>query len=289
MIRPVLEYGSIIFDNCTAQDSIKLENCQRHAALICTGAMRRTETDLLLRELHWDKLSTRRRFFKLTFFYKILNNLTSPYLKENIEIKNSNDAIYNTRSSDNQIVIQPTKCRLSHFKKSFFPETIKHWNSLSNETKMSTSLTMFKQKLAVHFCLESTRKEPDNNLLDHLHSGFFGNLLTQMRFGLSPLNSHLFKYNIQDNPFCPSCGEDIETVEHFFLECAKYEIPRTNLLLFLQPFLHNNVTSKDIVKLVLYGIADESHFVKLDINRKIFRFLKIYMYKTKRFDVKMMM
>ena len=60
MIRPVLEYGSVLYDNCSTNDSLKLESCQRTAALICTGAMKRTETILLLEHLGWDSLHDRR-------------------------------------------------------------------------------------------------------------------------------------------------------------------------------------------------------------------------------------
>ena len=37
-IRPVLEYGSAVFDNCTVAESNSLELVQRRAAMLCTGA-----------------------------------------------------------------------------------------------------------------------------------------------------------------------------------------------------------------------------------------------------------
>ena len=64
MIRPVLEYGSVLFDNCSVCDSLKIESCQRTATLICTGATRRTETKLLFEYLGWDSLEDRRKIFK---------------------------------------------------------------------------------------------------------------------------------------------------------------------------------------------------------------------------------
>ena len=73
MIRPVLEYnGSALFDNCSIGDSLKLESCQRTAALICSGAMRRTETNLLMNMLGWESLGDRRRVSKMTLFFKIV-------------------------------------------------------------------------------------------------------------------------------------------------------------------------------------------------------------------------
>ena len=68
MIRPVLEYGSVLFDNCSTYDNLKLESCQRTAALICTGTMKRTETKLVLEHLEWDNLHDRRKFQKCHYF-----------------------------------------------------------------------------------------------------------------------------------------------------------------------------------------------------------------------------
>ena len=69
MIRPILEYGAAVIDNCSLSDSIKLESCQRYASLVCTGAMRRTETSKLMTELGWDSLSSRRTYFKMVHFF----------------------------------------------------------------------------------------------------------------------------------------------------------------------------------------------------------------------------
>ena len=65
MIRPILEYGSVLIDNCSTNDSLKLQQCQRTAALICTGAMRRTESKLLMDYLGWKSLQERRKLMKL--------------------------------------------------------------------------------------------------------------------------------------------------------------------------------------------------------------------------------
>ena len=52
VIRPTLEYGSVLYHNCSASDAARLETVQRKAALICTGAIRRTETRKLMLELN---------------------------------------------------------------------------------------------------------------------------------------------------------------------------------------------------------------------------------------------
>ena len=80
-IRPVLEYGFVIFDNCTTMMSDALERVQRQAALTISGAYTHTDHTSLLHELGLHKLSTRRIVSKLTLLFKIINNLTPTYLK----------------------------------------------------------------------------------------------------------------------------------------------------------------------------------------------------------------
>ena len=55
IIKPVLEYGSVVYDNLTKQEAQKLEAVQRAAAVLCTGANIRTKTHILLSETKWTK------------------------------------------------------------------------------------------------------------------------------------------------------------------------------------------------------------------------------------------
>ena len=71
-IRPILEYGSVLFDNCSIKDSKLIEAVQRRAAVLSTGAIRRTETLRLMSETGWDPLETRRARAKMACFYKIV-------------------------------------------------------------------------------------------------------------------------------------------------------------------------------------------------------------------------
>ena len=60
--------------------------------------------------------------------------------------------------------------------------------------------------------------------------GFYGRVLTQIRLGLSPLNLHLFTYNIIESPMCPNCLVDVESTQHYFLDCVCYNDVRAVLL-----------------------------------------------------------
>ena len=144
MIRPMLEYGSAIIDNCsTINDKVKLEHVQRTAALICTGAMRRTGTKLLYDFLGWEDLSNRRKVIKIVSFYKIVNNLAPAYLTRNLEF--NYNVRYSLRTSNYQ-QIKPKHCRLTNYKNSFSPECTKIWNSLRENVKKSDKICIFKKE-----------------------------------------------------------------------------------------------------------------------------------------------
>ena len=79
-IRPLLEYGDIIWDNCLQSEKQELEKIQIEAARIATGATKLVSIAALYREIRWDSLDERRRKHKLTLFYKMTNALAPLYL-----------------------------------------------------------------------------------------------------------------------------------------------------------------------------------------------------------------
>ena len=257
MIRPILEYGAVLFDNCSVNDSLKLDRCQRSAALICTGAMRRTETTSLMNYLGWETLQNRRKNMKMILFYKMVNKLAPSYLQKYVIFTESN---YMLRTSG-KVQIKPIKCRLTSFKKSFIPDSIQMWNNLPNEIQIIPNLALFKNKIKTHF-----PGNPGNSISPYLlfesHDGFFGKLLTQMRLQLSPLRAHLFRYNLTDNPFCPSCGEEIETTLHYFLTCRSYETPRRTLLHSLEMLNANMASDNTKLDFIIFGASDLSVLLK---------------------------
>ena len=54
MIRPILEYSHIIYDNCSSSSAQSIEKVQRQAAIACTGAYRHTSSTAHLSELNWE-------------------------------------------------------------------------------------------------------------------------------------------------------------------------------------------------------------------------------------------
>ena len=75
-IRPVLDYGSIIYDNCNKQLKDKLEDIQRRTGIACTRAFCRMPTKSLLHELGWPTLDNRRKYLRLLQLYKMKHQIT---------------------------------------------------------------------------------------------------------------------------------------------------------------------------------------------------------------------
>ena len=203
--------------------SNKIENIQRRAAMICTGAISRTETPKLLADVGWTSLKERRTKFKLIYFYKIYINANPIYLNGDLHALLPNRGFRQTRSSEVGM-LNISFCRTNKFKNSFFPSTISICNKLITDIRLYDSLNKLKKFLATKF-------EIDNRYFNYnLMIGSTDKIVTQMRLGLSSLRDHLFRYCLTDNPFCQSCMEVIETSAHFLFECKAYDAARVHFL-----------------------------------------------------------
>ena len=79
-IRPLLEYGSVTWDNCTQYEKQELEKIQTEAARIATGTTKLVSLQSLYNETKWDQLEKRRNNHKLSFFFMMMNSLAPLYL-----------------------------------------------------------------------------------------------------------------------------------------------------------------------------------------------------------------
>lgn len=126
----------------------KLEKVQLYAARIVSGLSVIASRNSLYLETGWEPLITRRDRLKLSTMFKIHNNLVPSYLKDITPGIRNVTSNYNTRNSSNYSL---PRCRLEAFNKSFFPDTIRKWNSLNNNTKEATSLNIFKKSLQSNY------------------------------------------------------------------------------------------------------------------------------------------
>ena len=75
-IRPIIEYGVIIWNNYTNQQTSDIESVQNETARTVTGATKYCNVNSMLAELKWDSLTDRRRKHKPIALYKMNHSLS---------------------------------------------------------------------------------------------------------------------------------------------------------------------------------------------------------------------
>ena len=276
MIRPILEYGCVLFDNCGKVLSDRLESIQYNAAKICTGALKHTSHVNLLRELGWSTLADRRKYFKLVLFYKMYHKLTPSYLSNLVPPPPAGRALRHSMS------VRPIRCRTSRLSNSFLPDAVKQWNNLPSDIRDSLSLHIFKSKLKATLLATDTVPE------FYLHGDRFANIChTQLRLGFSRLNSHLHKINILPDPSC-ACSYPTEDSKHFLLFCPYYIVQRNKLLNTVIPLIAPGVSphliihigSDRLVEIFLRGSNELSNCLNIQICDALHQ----YIIDTRRFN-----
>ena len=136
---------AILFGTIALLDKKKiLDAVHVEAARIVTGASKLCSIDKLFIELGWEPLQTRRNKHKLVTFYKIMHGLAPNYLLDLLPPIVGQTNNYALRNADH---IQSFRSKTNLFSDSFFPSTIKAWNSLPNEAKELSSVLAFKNYL----------------------------------------------------------------------------------------------------------------------------------------------
>ena len=258
-IRPILEYGDIIWDNCFNYEKDEIEKIQIEAGRIVTGATKSCSASKILEETGWESLETRRRKHRLTTFYKMTSRNTPSYLSMLVTRTVHEVSQRNLRSGNN---LQVPRSRTVLYSNSFIPKTTREWNSLSNNIKNSSSLNTFKQELnrdlpkipKYYFC--------GNRKAQILH--------TRLRLGCSSLNSDLLKNYVSNTDRC-TCGSP-ETAMHFLLECNNYIDIRNDTI--------NSLNIAFNTDILLKGCPLYSD----DINEQIFLAVQTFIIQSNRFS-----
>ena len=112
-IRPLLEYGNVIWNNCAQYEANELEQIQYEAARIVSGATKLVSINALLKETGWEPLSSRRKKHKLVLFYKMVNGLCPDYLHSLVPPTIGNTSRYNLRNINDLQTVHVCKKRNS--------------------------------------------------------------------------------------------------------------------------------------------------------------------------------
>ena len=151
-IRPLLEYGDVIWDNCSQYEKDELNKIQNEAARIATGATKLVSLFALSNEIKWESLDDRRRKHKLTLFYKMKSNLCPEYLSSLVPQTVNSISRYNLRNAND---LQTVNALTTLYYNSFLPSTIRAWNNLPSEAQQLESVNSFKFFLKKRKCSSS--------------------------------------------------------------------------------------------------------------------------------------
>ena len=133
LVRPVLDYGSSIWDPPGVVLQEELESVQKRTARFVTGNYNYVTGSItgILGQLKWESLKKRRKNNRLILLYKGLKGKASVP---------TDDLIPKTRHYRNQhsMAFQTPIANTDVYKGSFFPQTIRDWNALPDSLISST-------------------------------------------------------------------------------------------------------------------------------------------------------
>ena len=143
-IRPILEYGDVIWDNCCNYEKFEIEKIQIEAGRIVTGATKSCQKSKILEETGWDSLETRRYKHRMITFFKMVKGYAPSYLQTIVPPTVHQVSQRNLRNDLNLVV---PRARTNFYNKSFIPQATREWNSLPTEAKNCNSIPAFKRFL----------------------------------------------------------------------------------------------------------------------------------------------
>ena len=145
LVRPILEYGSTIWDPYTDENISHIESIQRRAARFVKNnySPRASVTDML-HSLEWNQLADRRRRARLSTFHKGYYGYLAIPIQTILR-----PTTRTTRRSHNRAFTEISTSK-DCYKYSFLPRTVKDWNSLPEYLTNIEDPNQFKKQLLMH-------------------------------------------------------------------------------------------------------------------------------------------
>ena len=270
-VRPILEYGDVVWHGASHSDLNKLDIIQVQALRLVSGAPFRSNIDSLYNELGWQNLHERRQQHILVMMFKIINNYAPEYLTSLIPPLVGNRTSYQLRNRGD---IQVPAFRIKCHQNSFFPVGIKLWNELDISFKQANTLSSFKSLLRKRNFSGNVKQLKLKQKIYCLGDRYWNVIHSKMRMNCSFLKDHLAnQLHVIENSTC-DCGGSVESNSHFLLECILYNQQRQSMLNKLQGF--GLITTE----LLLFGDLNLS----FEQNKIIFAAVQVFLMESGRFS-----
>ena len=136
LIRPVLEYASVVWDPHCKKLTNDLEKVQNRSArfVLSDYSYEPGSMTNIMQRLQWKPLKTRRKHARMTLLYKGLKGManipTKDLIQQNNRTRNQHDLSF-------RIPYSRTDC----YKHSFIPRTIRDWNALPQSVTASAEMS----------------------------------------------------------------------------------------------------------------------------------------------------
>ncbi len=269
-VRPIMEYGSVIFDAANKEDLDILTEIEKEALRVITGARKRCIIENLYNDFKWPSLEERRELQKIATIGKIIIKRFPNYLVQDLPTYYAN-----TRTNRRNTFAIP-KSRHDYYSRSFVPASVELWNNLPIQQRCINSYKALKSQLK--------RKIMKNTPGFYSHGVRHLNILhTKLRLGCSDLNHDKHLIGISDTDLC-ICGE-VETAEHFLLECGRNLVSKIKMIdsitdVFLSKGVREEVIDEMLnIELLLRGTPRLS----TEDNKQIFSSVHTFIAESKRF------
>jgi hypothetical protein len=287
-VKSTLCYGDILYPKPAPRLIKMLEDIQYSSMLTICGAHRGTSAARMREELDLLPLSEIRINHSLVYIYKMVNEITPNYLNELLPDMSLPlpTGTYNFRRNtdlrDPEFLTFDELPGHKYTTDSCLAIAIKKWNLLPLYIKVAPSVDNFKSLIKVY----SLGSIHDRSYFS-IGKREISSLHCRLRLGTNELNESLFTRNLHHTPLC-ECGE-IESVEHFLLNCPRYSHPRKELFQKIDQLggLENgftfNILSKKIKMVwLLRGNKDQKDSWNAMLFLDIHKFIK----DSKRFKLK---
>ena len=217
-------------------------------------------------------LSNRRKIHKLLSLYKMVKGLAPGYSSDLCPVYVSQRTTYRLQTRND---LSLPFIRTEKTKKSFLYSTIFLWNNLSESTRESVTLVLFKTAL-----LRERFYIPPVNRLVYLGDRYISALHTRLRLNNCGLNHYLFIMNCARSASC-TCGALSEDVTHY-LFCPRFATLRASMLtsvMRLAGSVWNVLNISQQVDILLHG----SRNLSFEANAAIFSEVQWYIGSSARY------
>ena len=146
LVRPILEYASIIWSPCHITLINRIESVQRRSArFILNNYERYSSVTAMLEQLNLSPLVTRRTCNRIVMMFKIFKKAVHIPVEPPIFTFNR----LGTRG--HSLKLYQLSARINSYANSFFPDTIKLWNNLPPSFVNTNSIDNFKSLIYQHY------------------------------------------------------------------------------------------------------------------------------------------